>query len=379
MNNLNYDTLICFTDGNELHIAIGCLLIKPHKELILLSENMEKNDLDSIKRLLKEKHIKCLARLVKTKEFAQNESLGRIAVLVNECTSFDEFCFLINESRNGIDFFYADVTEGQVYPVGNYDSKPIHGGPLELEVDEILEASGYNIQTSAEEIMKSPIISELLGFITQNTGRWDIVRRMIKNNYIPNGDWIQFGTSHGLDYKNGSALYDFIGFLTEKEFLKDKIVTKNRLHIKVPDPIVRTFIQTTGLWLEAITFKVLYGLPFIDDIMMDVRFLWGSPPCVVNNEIDVMAASDSRLILISCKDVESLSTSMLNELEVYSKRMGGNKTLKILVTAKKPSGQHIFERAEAMGINIVWFSHNIEKFTQILRLIMERDLDINGR
>lgn len=299
MEKRNFDILLCFIDGNKLYIAIGALIIKPQKEIILISESQDKYYEKSIEELLKEKGLQCKVTLTNCKEFRNVGEMEHLAILVNECTGFEEYRVLLDVKEREAEFFYVDVTEGQVFPLKRGDDQPLPGGPVELEVDEAMEVSGFNIQTSTEEMMKSKAMSDMLGFVTQNTERWDALRYMIKNNYVPNGDWTQFGTSHRIDYSEGSAMRKFIEFLEEKGYLTERVMTKNRVHLKIPDPIVRTFIQTTGLWLESLTYRALHELLFIDDTKADVRFLWGNPPCTITNEIDVMATSDSRMIFIS--------------------------------------------------------------------------------
>lgn len=373
MDNQRFDTMICFTDGNELHIAIGALILKPHKEVILISDTVDSEYGRSIEKLLHEKGLSCVVSLYRAREIDLINKNQGVAVLINECTAFEEYRLLFTAVLHKVKLFYADIMEGQVFPLEQGET-PLAGGPVELGVDDVLEVSGYNVQESREALMQSRAISDMLDFVTQNTERWEQLRRLIKNNTVPNGDWTKFGSRLHLNLLESSALLSFTHYLEEKKYLTEKVSTRGHLYLKIPDAYVRTFIQTTGLWLEALTYRALHQFSFIDDAMADVRFLWGEPPCAVSNEIDVMATSDSRMIIISCKDVDSLSTSMLNEIEVYSGRIGGDRVIKLLVTSKKPFGRHVFDRAEAMNIHIVWFGHDLDQFTHILKTVLEKEL-----
>ena len=375
MKTNDFDTLLCFTDGNELHIVKGSIILNPYKRIVLVSDELSSDYVDSIKDILKTKDMHCDVSIWNQKKYREdNRDLGSVAVLVNNCTNFSEYRILLNEMQDSAKLFFADVSEGQVYSLSNDIEEPVEGGPIELEVDEVLEIEGFDIENSTEGLMGSPQISDMLSFVKEDTKRFEELRQRIKNNYVPNGDWIEFGTRFRIDYSEHSVLRSFVAFLDKNKYVKERIVTRNRLHLNIPDPFVRSFIQTTGLWLEALTYRIINNLPFIDDTKAAVRFLWGHQPCGIVNEIDVMAVADSRMVLVSCKDMENVSTSMLNELEVYSKRIAGSRGVKLFVTAKKPVSSRFFERAEAMGINIIWLGNDVERFANIIKMVLEREL-----
>ncbi|MCX7773592.1 MAG: DUF1887 family CARF protein [Clostridia bacterium] len=375
MEKYNYQTLLCFTDGNELHIAIGAIILKPSDTIYLFSDELPQNYADDIRSMLESKgfkgQIKMLSSRLKDEE---PKNYGNTAVLANNCSQLADYKLLLTAVKKGADLYYADTSEGQVYAIKDNSPEAVPGGPVELEVDEVLEVQGFNIEESAEELMNSPVVGEMLEYVKKDRKRWDVLHGFIKNNYIINGDWIQFGTRLRVDYSEGSPMRSFVNFLEGRGYVAERLVTKSRLQLKIPNPAVRSFIQTTGLWLEALTYRIINSLPFIDDTKADVRFIWGQYPCGVVNEIDVMATSDSRMVFVSCKDIASLSTSMLNELEVYSKRIAGNRVVKILVSANKPTSPHFFERAQTMGIHVVWLGYDYDQFARVLTTILEQEL-----
>lgn len=368
------DILLCFTDGNELHIAIGALILRPLREIVLIAQDLPSDYTESIESLLKDKGVRCPITL-RDNYRTEDRREGRVALLVNHCTHLLEYKILFEEVKNGGALYFADVTEGEVYSLESGDMMPVEGGPVELEVDEVLEMEGFNIEKSTEDLMNSQGMSDLIEFIQEDTHRWDDLRHLMKNNTLPNGDWLQFGNRLKVEYTEDSPMGSFVAFLEKRGYIKERIVTRNRIHLKIPDDTVRSFIQTTGLWLEALTYRTIHGLPFIDDTKAAVRFLWGHAPCGVVNEIDVMATSDSRMIFVSCKDIDNPSTSMLNELEVYAQRIGGSQGIKLMITSKKPHSHHFFERAKAMGIHIVWWGHDIKAFTDVLNTVLTRELN----
>ena len=98
--------------------------------------------------------------------------------------------------------------------------------------------------------------------------------------------------------------------------------------------------------------------------------MWRDGNHKVRNEVDVMAVKDSVLICISCKDSEKYDEVALNELDVYSKRLGGNSAKKILVATRPPCKKCVEERAKAMDINLVILDEDINKFRKKLNKII---------
>lgn len=60
----------------------------------------------------------------------------------------------------------------------------------------------------------------------------------------------------------------------------------------------------------------------------------------------------------------------MNELEVYSKRLGGNSVKKILVATKEPCKQCVIERAKAMNINLIILDKDINRFRKSMRSVI---------
>lgn len=371
----NPDILLCFTDGNELHIAVGALILRPRKEIVLLNHDLPWDYTKSLESLLDEHGLGCSVTLEDAARYLEERGAeGQVAILVNHCAHFNEYRVLFDEVKRGADPYFVDVTEGEVYSLKDGDRKPVPGGPAELEVDEVLEVEGFDIEASTEELMNSPAMSDMLQFVQEDIRRWEELHPLLKNNYVPNGDWIQLGSRLRIEYGQGTPMESFVSFLEKKGYVKERIVTRNQIHLRIPDATVRSFIQTAGLWLEAITYRTIHSFSFIDDTKAAVRFIWGHAPCGVVNEIDVMATSDSRMIFISCKDIDNPSTSMLNELEVYAQRIGGNQGIKLFIISKKPHSRHFFERARAMGIHIIWLGYDMEAFTKVLNTVLTREL-----
>ena len=97
-----------------------------------------------------------------------------------------------------------------------------------------------------------------------------------------------------------------------------------------------------------------------------MKFAWNREQDSVENELDVVFMRDNRLYCISCKDTSTYESAQLNELEVYSEQIGGQDSVKALVTTEEPRKSTVMDRAEEMGIEIIILNGDIEKFKRDL-------------
>lgn len=78
------------------------------------------------------------------------------------------------------------------------------------------------------------------------------------------------------------------------------------------------------------------------------------------------------MICISCKDSNRYDEEALNELEVYSEKIGGEDAIKILVATDYPTKSSVMERAKEMGIHLVIVDEDIKEFKNKLIRIIEK-------
>ena len=72
---------------------------------------------------------------------------------------------------------------------------------------------------------------------------------------------------------------------------------------------------------------IIKDIKEIDEVKSGVEFFWSNEYKYVKNELDVVAIKDSVLICISCKDSDKYDENALNELEVHSYKLGGDKEM----------------------------------------------------
>lgn len=173
----------------------------------------------------------------------------------------------------------------------------------------------------------------------------------------------------------GSPVRELIDYFKAEHLSQEIAVERTKVNIKIPNPIIRRFFEVVGIWLEALTYRAIRNLPYIDDAMVSVKFLWDDCPEYLANELDVLATADSRMIVVSCKDTQLINTSVLNELEVYSQKIGGDEAIKLLVTSMPAESQHFIERARAMNIHLVYFNGDVQRFSSIIDQILRSEIE----
>lgn len=144
----------------------------------------------------------------------------------------------------------------------------------------------------------------------------------------------------------------------------------NEIHVNFKNEYLKSFIFKSGTWLEMATNIMISEIKEIDEVKSGVMFLWNDKSKIVRNEVDVVAVKDSVAICISCKDSDKYNEDALNELDVYSNQIGGEKVYKILVATKEPVKAAVKERAKEMGINLIIFNGNEEKFKSEIKNII---------
>ncbi|MDZ5010384.1 DUF1887 family protein, partial [Clostridium perfringens] len=138
-------------------------------------------------------------------------------------------------------------------------------------------------------------------------------------------------------------------------------IDKNQIEVNFKNEYLKSFIFKSGTWLEIATDIIIREIKEMDEVKSGVMFFWNDKSKIVRNEVDVVAVKDSIPICISCKDSDKYNEDALNELDVYSKQIGGDKAYKILVATKNPIKSAVIERAKEMDIDIVIFDGDEEK------------------
>ena len=243
----------------------------------------------------------------------------------------------------------------------------------DLEIDDIVKASGGKIVEDSSELCNKKDLIYFAEKISNNLELWHKYKQQLYESSI---------FEH--DSNETQRIYIHTQFLEYEEInLLDKILSKfkemneisyrkenDKITVNFNNDYLKAFIFKSGTWLEIETNKLINSIEEVDEAKNGVMFLWNDGNQSVRNELDVVAVKDSVPIFISCKDSDKYNEMALNELNVYAAKFGGENSYKILVATKEPIKSPVRTRAKEMGIHLIIFDGNEEKFIKEIKSII---------
>ncbi|UEC21000.1 Card1-like endonuclease domain-containing protein [Clostridium septicum] len=326
-------------------------------QVILKEKVIEEGDSSEIKNLINEnKNGKVLVNLTGGKRI---NSL----ILLKIC------------NENSIKSIYVDIKQKTLYTIdSNIEILKEDFGDLEIE--DIIKASGGQVIQDSTKLCNEEDLVYLTKQIYKNLSIWHKHKQKLYDSNIFIHDW-----------QDSKKVLIKTKFLDDNEkMLLDKILTKlksmggiiykdigsNEVEVSFLSDYLKAFIFKSGTWLEMATNMMIDEIKEVDQVKNGVIFLWNNDVKTVRNEVDVVAVKDSIPICVSCKDSDRYNEMALNELNVYSSKIGGEKAYKILVATKEPIKASVRERAKEMGINLVIFDGDENKFKKTIKAIIKK-------
>ena len=274
--------------------------------------------------------------------------------------------------KNKIKTLYIDIKKQIMYEFK--DNIVMYEKTFEdLEIDDIVKASGGKIVEDSSELCNKKDLIYFAEQISNNLELWHKYKQQLYESSI---------FEH--DKNEPQRIYIHTETLENKEInLLDKILSKfkemneisyrkenDKITVNFNNNYLKAFIFKSGTWLEIETNKLINKIEEIDEAKNGVMFLWDDENQFVRNELDVVAVKDSVPIFISCKDSDKYNEMALNELNVYATKFGGENAYKILVATKEPIKSPVKIRAKEMGIHLIIFDGNEEKFIKAVKKII---------
>lgn len=251
--------------------------------------------------------------------------------------------------------------------------KPINA---ELKVEDIICSTGAEIIKNSTAIYEKKEFKELVEYMIEDYDMWKLVKDILRHShfvkqFVMQPLYIEI-MSRKLSYIQMKALEKFLKELANRKLIVNFTFYYDHIEFTFADRESKSFVMTTGCWLEALTYRSIRETKEVEDAISGMLFVWAEE-LEVHNELDVVAAVDSHLVCISCKDTANYDVEELNELEVYAEHLGGRKVTKILVSTHLPErGEMICQRAEEMGIHLVIFDGDWKNFkNELHRLILQ--------
>lgn len=277
---------------------------------------------------------------------------------------------LLNEALNyGFKTIYVDVLNKFIYEFGSNISKNKFEF-IDLSLDNMLKLAGTNLVTDSTILSEKKDIVDITKKIYENLDVWyEYKQKLYDKNIFIHDCYDTSKVSIKLDnlsFEQRKLLNSCLIYLKEIGGI-DYINIFKEIEVHFLKDYIKSFIFKSGTWLEVLTNIIVREITEIDEVRSGVIFLWKECNKRVRNELDVLAVKDSVFICISCKDSEKYDEDALNELEVYSKRLGGNIVKKILVATKYPCKQCVVERAKVMQISLIILDKDINKFRNSIK------------
>lgn len=277
-------------------------------------------------------------------------------------------------NNNKVKSIYVDIKNKYLYTIDN-EIEILKEEFYDLEIADIVEASGGSIIEDSTDLCKRQDLIYLTKKIYNNLPLWNKYKQKLYDGNIFCNDYKDSSrvivNLDSLDDYEKELLDKIMNKLIELGGISCRNINKDKIEVLFLKWYLRGFLFKSGTWLELATNILINEIQEIDQVKNGVIFLWNDDIKGVRNEVDVVAIKDSVPICISCKDSDKYNENALNELNVYSSKIGGKKAYKILVSTKEPIKLAVKERAKEMGINIVIFDGDEEKFKDKIRDIIK--------
>jgi hypothetical protein len=270
---------------------------------------------------------------------------------------------------------YADTDNKKILRIGD-TVEEIARIDKELSVEDLVYSTGAEILKNSTGLYDKEEFKRLVDFMVSDYGAWKQVKEILRNTRLVR----QFEEDHlrieiitgGLTHTQIRHLDDFLSELSKGHLIKQYRLNYDHAHFEFTSREAKTFIMMSGCWLEALTYRYIKEAKDVENAISGMLFVWDEE-VKVHNELDVVAAVDSHLVCISCKDTNKYDVAELNELEVYADHLGGSTVTKILVSTERPERKEMtYQRADEMDIHIVIFDGDTKKFRNELYRIVEK-------
>ena len=363
-------------DHNECNI-IATKKFNP-KCVIFIYKEENKNLLDSLIKYYNNyiPNIKVIDYMIKEGDYLAlnkviNENKNKKIVVNLSGGSRINSLQLLNICKvNDIQSVYIDIKNKSLYTFDE-EVNIVNEEFEELELERLVKASGGEVIVNTSDLSDKEDLIVLTRAIYKNLDLWhEYKQRLYDSNVFlhdrDNPKIIRIKSSL-LNKKEFDILYSILSKLKSMGGIEYNKENNDIIKVIFKNEYLKSFIFKSGTWLEVATKNIIEEIKEIDEVKSGVMFLWNDKSKKVKNEVDVIAVRDSIPICISCKDSDKYNEDALNELDVYSKQLGGENAYKILVATKEPIKLAVKDRAKEMGIGLIIFDGDEEKLKNNIR------------
>lgn len=368
---MEYDLMISQMDD---HNEAALILCKKYniKNIFYLINNNDLNEFIYLKGIYKELLPDCHVSFIKNsfndiekiKDILLRHKDENILVNLTGGERIKSLVLLYEAVKLNLKCTYIDLLKEKNF-IFDSDLNVTNTNFEDLNIEEITKLSGASIINSSSALMYKKDINIIISAILKNIDIWEEYKKRLydKNIFIhdyKDNEYLRINTKD-LTKKELNILFSCLKALRDLSGI-DYEMLENSISVKFRNTYLKSFIFKSGTWLEVLTNKIINEISEIDECKSGVEFFWSRDAKRVKNELDVVAVKDCTLLCISCKDSEKYDEDALNELDVYSRKIGGKNVKKILVATKEPVKVTVRERAREMDIHIVIVSGDVDLF-----------------
>lgn len=278
-------------------------------------------------------------------------------------TSVESFYLHEIAIRNFITRVILSQKSSKLIEFKNFN-KTIHNvKDIALNINNFIENFGGEIANHHTNAFSTKKVNKFIDWIIENPEKWHNLNvHLFKKNkkfVIPRYKDANYGNIYlsRVHKVTRQYMFELLHFLNDIDAIN--FYKKNgKIKVIYKDIGINKIFSRPGTWLEALVLRILKTIETIDEVKASVEFFWDGNIQQVKNELDILAVNDQQMICISCKDTNNYGKEALNELDVYSKKIGGRNVTKILVATEDPYYKGDIERSKNMAIKIIRYQND---------------------
>lgn len=284
-------------------------------------------------------------------------------IFFNEDLGIESFYLHEIAIKNYVKRVIVSQKSSKLIELENFKKKIYNVKDIALNIDNFIENFGGEIANHNTEIFSTKVVNRFIDWIIANPDKWHNLNVYLfkkgKRFVIPKFRNANYCTIYlnKVHKKTKNYMYEFLHFLKDIEAI-DFYRKKHKIKIVYKDKGIENIFKKPGSWLEALVLRVLKSIKEITEVKASVEFFWDGNLQKVKNELDILAIEEQQMICISCKDTNNYGKETLNELDVYSKKIGGRNVRKFLVVTEDPYYEFDLERSKNMGIEIIKYEND---------------------
>ncbi|MGL4739638.1 MAG: Card1-like endonuclease domain-containing protein [Sarcina sp.] len=380
---MEFDLLINIFDVHNEASILLTEKYKPKNILFFYRKDEEKVGVENLRQYYLEKFPSCSFKFEKldidnTKSIesaiTQYEGIQGLCNLTSgkKLVTLMVYSFCIKHHINCV---YVDIKNCKFIYMNEGNITIKNNNIADLQIEDIITSIGGSIVVDSTNDYDEKILL-LTEWVSKNIEDWSKFKVLLQDVNIFKRDEndleVLFLDKNKIDdNRNLSIVENAISYM-QSNGLMDIQNYKDKFKIILKNDFIKTFLFKSGTWLEILTKNIVDNIEGIDQVKSGVLFLWNNKDEKVRNELDVVAMKDSVMICISCKDSKKYDEIALNELDIYAQQVGGENVIKILVATSEAMKGTIRKRAQEMGIEIIVFDGDINKFQNSLSVVINK-------